>query len=385
MPNLPIYRTGLLCDNACWIGFQGVCSVTGQELIDKWIAFLRRYVVMSDAQALVVALWAIHTWVYDRFAVTPYLEVVATTKRSGKTTLLDCLKMVSRGAEQFAVVRILTILRMAEAYEGRVTILIDEAEQFGKASLGEVRQAMATGYREGAQHAVLVGKDFRRFRTFFPKAFAQIGNVHDVLRDRCIEIELQRGKPDRVLSEWREVATAEAAELIAELMAHSKGLGRTPIVAADWLHGRERELWTPIYSVAHWIGLHADTMRRLQAASVDLGLLKTLPPKIWHSAQDEQDAEERDAAERVLQDLRAIVQPGETFIPSAAAVDRLRAVPTSPWRAWRGEGLNEILLAALLARYGVEPVVGQIGKGRKDRRQARGYKVSAINKAADQK
>jgi hypothetical protein len=359
--------------------------MTGQQLIERWAAYLRRYVVMSESQALVVALWAINTWVYDRFAAVPFLEIVATTKRSGKTTLLSCLKKVCRGAEQFAIVRILTVLRMIEAYEGRVTILVDEAEQFSKPSLGEQRSGIATGYRQGAQHAISVGKGFQRFRTFAPWAFAQIGNVHDVLRDRCIEIELVRGKPERVLSEWDATADAEAQELIAELVQYSAtktkdGRMHIPVVAADWLSGRERELWTPLVSVASWLGMHADTMRVLQTASVDVGLLKTLPAKVWHSAQDETDAEERDAAERCLRDVKMIVQEGETFIPSVVLVERLRAIAVAPWRAWRGQGLNEILLAALLARYGLSPTVGQIGKG-KLRKTARGYQVRDIRQA----
>lgn len=359
--------------------------MTGQQMVDRWVAFLRRYVVMSEQQALVVALWAINTWVYEHFPSVPFLEIVATTKRSGKTTLLDVLRMVTRGAEKFAIVRILTVLRMIEAYEGKVTILIDEAEQFSKPSLGEQRSGIATGYKSGAQHAISVGKGFQRFRTFAPWAFAQIGNVHDVLRDRCIEIELERGKPTRVLSEWDTTAKAEAEELIAELVEYARtqasknnGKMHIPIVPADWLSGRERELWTPIVSVAAWLGIHADTMKALQIASVDLGLLKTLPPKVWHSAQDELDAEEKDAAERVLQDVRSVLQPGETAIFSRVLVERLRAIGTAPWRAWRGNGINEITLAALLSRYGLQPDTVTIGKGRKTRQQAKGYKVRDI-------
>jgi hypothetical protein len=363
--------------------------MTGQQLIDRWVAFIRRYVVLSEQQALVVALWAMNTWVYDHFPSVPFLEIVATTKRSGKTTLLNALRMVCRGSEQFAIVRILTILRMIEAYEGKVTILVDEAEQFSKPSLGEVRSGVATGYQQGAQHAISVGKSFQRFRTFAPWAFAQIGNVHDVLRDRCIEIELQRGKPERVLSEWDITAKAEGQELIAELVqfAASKvkdGKLHIPVVAADWLSGRERQLWTPLVSIATWIGVHADTMKALQVASVDLGLLKTLPPKVWHSAQDEQDAEERDMAERALADL-ITVAGDDAFIPSDVAVDRMRSIPIAPWRAWRGTGLNVILLAALLARYGVQPVQGRLPGKRKDANPKRGYKLADLVAASKSK
>lgn len=357
---------------------------TGQQLVERWIAFIRTYVSMTEAQGLVVALWAINTWLYDRFSAVPFLEIVATTKRSGKTTLLDVLKMLTRGAEKFAIVRILTVLRMIEAYEGRVTILIDEAEQFSKPSLGEQRSGIATGYKAGSQHAISTGKTFTRFRTFAPWAFAQIGNVHDVLRDRCIEIELERAKPERVLSEWTETAQAEAQALIAELVDYSKqsahktgGTLRVPIVPAEWLSGRERELWTPIVSVAHWLNLHADTLKQLQIASVDMGLLKTLPAKVWHSAQDETDAEDRDMATRVVQDIRSVVAPGETFIPSSVLVDRLRGIAIAPWRMWRGNGLNETTLAALLDRYGVGPVQKRIKP--KPASAVRGYDVKAIN------
>jgi hypothetical protein len=47
----------------------------------------------------------------------------------------------------------------------------------------------------------------------------------------------------------------------------------------------------------------------------------------------------------------------------------------------RGDGLNEISLAALLARWGVHPEVIQIGKGRKDRQRGRGYKVADLRAA----
>lgn len=363
--------------------------MTGQELIDKWIAFFRRYVVMTEGQALVVALWAINTWVYDHFPAVPFLEIAASTKRSGKTTLLDALKLTTRGAEKFAIVRILTVLRMVEAFEGKITVLIDEAEQFSKPSLGEVRSGVATGYKSGAQHAVSVGKGFQRFRTFAPWAFAQIGNVHGVLRDRCIELELQRGTPERMLSEHETAAKAEAQELIAALVAFSGEYARKhggklhiPVVAADWLTGRERELWTPLVSVAAWIGVHVDTMRALQSASVDMGLLKTKPPMVWHSAQDERDEEDREMAERALHDALSVVKPGEVVITSEELVERMRAIPIAPWRAWRAHGLNAILLAALLARYAVAPEKVQIGSGRKERKLLQGYKVKALQDAA---
>jgi hypothetical protein len=360
--------------------------MTGQDLLAAWTAFIRTYVYCSKAQGMVLALWAINTWVYEHFAAVPYLEIVARTKESGKTTVLDVLKMLCRGPEKFAIVRVLTILRMIEEAEGKITILIDEAEQFSKPSLGETRSGIATGYKPGAQHAISVGKGFQRFRTYAPWAFAQIGNVHDVLRSRCIEIMLERGKPERYLIDYEMTAKADAGELLAHLVLYAKGKTKDgkmhiPIIPADWLtSGREREIWTPLISVASWLGVHADVMRELQAASVDLGLLKTLPPIKWHSAQDESDTEERDMAVRLLRDLATVVgQPGDDgVIFSREAVERLRGIETAPWRGWRGTGINEIGLASLLRRYGLESKTQRRGKGRKGRTEAQGYSVAHI-------
>jgi hypothetical protein len=359
--------------------------MTGQDLLTQWTAFIRQYVYCSQAQGMVLALWAMNTWVYEHFAAVPYLEIVARTKESGKTTVLDVLKMLCRGPEKFAIVRVLTILRMIEESEGKITILIDEAEQFSKPSLGETRSGIATGYKPGAQHAISVGKGFQRFRTYAPWAFAQIGNVHDVLRSRCIEIMLDRGKPERYLIDYEMSAKSDAQELVVQFVqfARSKvkdGKMHIPIIPADWLtSGRERELWTPLVSLAGWLGVHADTMRQIQAASVDLGLLKTLPPIKWHSAQDEADTEERDMAVRLLRDLASVITPAdEGVIFSRDAVERLRAIDTAPWRGWRGTGINEIGLGALLRRYGLESATQSKGKGRKGRVQAQGYKTAEI-------
>lgn len=355
--------------------------MTGQQLFDRWVAFIRRYVVVSDAQALTLALWAITTFVSEHFSVQPYLEIVATSKRAGKTTVLDVLSLITRNAQQMATIRVLMIARMIGALEGRCTILLDETEILRRPTLGDTRQCLASGYRAGATHGISVGQKVIKFPVACMKAFAQIGNIQDVLRDRCIEIELTRGVPERVLSEWRDAAEGEAAELVEELKAFAKNRERWSVHAADWLRGRERELWTPLYSVAMTLALHADTLRAFQAASVDIGLLKTLPAKEYHELQDAiVDADDQDAAERVLSDMLIVLRAGETFVPSTEMVNRLRSIEIAPWRGWRGTGLNEMTLAALLSRYGVEPVQKRVQK--KPKPATRGYLVADLVKAA---
>lgn len=362
------------------------CEVhmTGQELVERWAALIARYVQVSKGQALVLALWALNTWVYERFPVTPYLEIWAMHKRSGKSTLAEILSLLSRGGRVLATVRVLSMVKLIEAKEGAYVPFIEEAERFEKGNLGDERSILASGYRRGAKHEL----EKADYRTFSPKAFVLIGNVHDILRDRCISIKLERGTPASNWTLERYTAEAEIDDLIVawrDVAKHSLDVIKTDdgprfkLVDPDWLtSARDREIWTPLFSLAHALKLHKDTLEVLQRASVDLSILKSLPPVKYHPAQEEHVSDDANAAEAVLRDIRNVIKPGEVFIPTEQVVDRLHAIPTAPWRAWRGDGLNAITLAALMERFGLKPEVARVGKGRKDSKTVRGYKVKQL-------
>ena len=70
---------------------------TGQQLIDRMIAFFQAYVSITPEQALTCALFALNTWLYEAFFSTPYLEIWSVVKRSGKTTLAEVLITFARG------------------------------------------------------------------------------------------------------------------------------------------------------------------------------------------------------------------------------------------------------------------------------------------------
>ena len=357
--------------------------MTGQQLLEAWAEFIARYVVVTRGQALTLALWALNTWVYERFPVTPYLEIWAMHKRSGKSTLAELLALMVRGGRVLATARVLSMVKLIEAKEGAYVPFIEEAERFKSPTLGDERSILASGYRRGAVHEL----EKASYRTFCPKAFVLIGNVHDILRDRCISIKLERGTPSHNWTLERVSAEAEIDDLIVLYRETAKQMDviktddgpRFHLVDPAWLpSARDRELWTPLFSLAKALRVSDAVFEALQRASVDLSILKTLPRVDYHPMQEEHVHDDANAAEAVLRDLLTVVTPLETFIPSAEAVTRLQGIATSPWRAWRGDGLNEISLAALLGRFGVESVTGQVGKGRKGRQVVRGYKVKAL-------
>jgi integrase len=62
-------------------------------LLDDVVAFIRRYVVLTDVQADTLALWTAHTHAIDAAETTPYLAITSPEKRSGKTRLLEVLEL----------------------------------------------------------------------------------------------------------------------------------------------------------------------------------------------------------------------------------------------------------------------------------------------------
>src|ERR1700674_5872758 len=58
--------------------------------------FIHRFVVLSRAQADACALWVAHTHAVEAADFTPYLHIHSPVLRSGKTRLLEVLKLLVR-------------------------------------------------------------------------------------------------------------------------------------------------------------------------------------------------------------------------------------------------------------------------------------------------
>ncbi|MCH7576762.1 MAG: bifunctional DNA primase/polymerase, partial [Chloroflexi bacterium] len=63
-------------------------------LLGDVLAYIRQYVVLSDAQADAITLWVAHTHALDAAESTPYLAITSAEKRSGKTLLLEVLQLI---------------------------------------------------------------------------------------------------------------------------------------------------------------------------------------------------------------------------------------------------------------------------------------------------
>jgi hypothetical protein len=152
-------------------------SVDGAELLNGLAKAVRKYVALSDFARDTTALWTLHTYLIDRFLVSPRLGIHSPTKQCGKTTLLDILSRLALRSLSTANVTCAAIFRVIEGYQP--TLLVDEADTFLHDN-DELRGVL-NGNRKGSQVLRTVGDDFevRAFATYSACAIALIGSLPD--------------------------------------------------------------------------------------------------------------------------------------------------------------------------------------------------------------
>jgi hypothetical protein len=66
----------------------------GAILLGELSVLIRKYLVVTEAQADICAVWVLHTHAFDAAEFTPYLSINSAMKRAGKSTLLDLLYLL---------------------------------------------------------------------------------------------------------------------------------------------------------------------------------------------------------------------------------------------------------------------------------------------------
>ncbi len=355
----------------------------GCALLTQLKSYIRSYVTLAEASyALVIALWAVATFIWTVFDAFPYLVVTSATKRSGKTRLLELISFITSNSRLIANISPAALYRTIDAE--KPTLLVDEAEMFSSVK-SEYRSLLNTGYRRGQTVKRYDGE----YETYCPKGFALIGDVHDTLRDRAIVIEMRRGEAARRFvfatakedgAALREMISATASSITEEVTEALRNFEGLP-----FLTDRDEEIWSPLFIRCRLICPHR--VPELTRAAADLSAAKTAKARRYSELGDEEDrAEEEEYAVRLLKDMFLVIGD-QKQITTQEAIAKLREIPTSPWRRFRGDGLKDgidggMILSELLSRFGVKSSTIPIaGKSAGTGSTAKGYKRGALQNA----
>jgi hypothetical protein len=323
----------------------------GAVLLEDICSFLRRFVLLSDAEVSVIAVWVVHTHALLAAETTPYLAITSAEKQCGKTRLLETLEVLVHNPWHTGRASAAVLVRKIDAH--RPTLLLDESDAAfkGDQEYAEMlRGVLNAGHRRGGRASLCVGQgtniSFKDFETFCPKAIAGIGQLPDTVADRSIPIRLKRKAPSEAVERFRRRNVLGAANEIREripawLSRHLKALAVARPDLPDALNDRQQDSVEPLLAIGDEAG--GDWPQRLRKAIVEI-----------FSGKSSQDQSLRI---RLLADILAIFQNSRLErLTSMELLSRLAEVETSPWADWtHGKPLIAVGLARLLKPFEICP------------------------------
>jgi hypothetical protein len=341
-------------------------AVEGDSLLTDLAALIRGHVVLSDAQAIAVALWVVHTHCMTATDYTPYLWVRSATPECGKSTLLELAARLVYRPKMLLNTSVAFLFRRIE--EEGCTVFFDELDSQLR---GEQFWAVSNILNAGFKRGQVVGRMEKRgdgtlepkeYRVFGAKALGGIGRrtLADSTASRTIRIDLRRASPDELTriarrsdSELDALCAPYRQRIARWATDHVEQLGHHRSAIPPELSGRPADITAILLAIADLAG--GDWPRLARAA------LATL----YGGA-----AESANVRVALLHDLRALfIERGTDFVGSTEACTWLKAQEAAPWAEFgrSGHGLTPKALADLLGDFDIRP------EKHRDQGNQRGY------------
>jgi hypothetical protein len=309
-------------------------------------------------------LWALHTYAYARFEVSPRLILHGRDATADHARALRLLRWLTPSPRLFARATAANVVELI-AHENP-TLLLDDA---ANAILGrrDMRALIAAGaHADGA----LLGKRTRKKdgavrRCAAPLALATAASPPEELLAHAIVIPMApaldagEGRARGAIAEPPAEALALRAEF-ATLGAKIRAANANEAVAfPTFLGPTAAETWGPLFICARALGAEAETAVRIAASQF----------------ANPEHLEPPTSARALLRDIRRIAGIDGTHASSNQLVDALTRDPDSPWNACDyGAKLTPRGLAKRLARFEVRPQVIHLMNAP----SFRGYKADAL-------
>jgi hypothetical protein len=345
---------------------------SGEALLRKLAAYVRRYVVLTDEQADLLALWVLHTHAFDAADTTPYLEIISAEKRSGKTRLLEVLDTIV--ARPWFTGRVTAAVLVRKIADEIATLLLDEADTAFKGDreyVEALRGILNSGFKRGGVASLCVGQganlSYRDFPVFSPKAIAGIGKLPDTISDRCIRIELKRRARSEHVERFRLRKVRPEAEQLrrdAEMwaQAHIPVLTEMEPDLPEELDDRAQDIVEPLLAIASAVG--GEWPERARGVVIALA---------GSTAREDSES----LGVRLLRDTKSVFdKEDKDRLSTSTILEKLHGADEAPWGSLRGEALDARGLARLLKPYGIQPEQLRINEDK-----VRGYRRGAFKDA----
>ncbi len=332
--------------------------VDGAQVAEKIGTFFRQFFVLAESYFVILAIWVLHTHVFEAFDYTPYLSITSPTKRCAKSNLCAALGVLVARPWKTQSVSVAALARKIE--KEQCSMLLDEADQAFKGPAeytSALQGVLNSGFEQGGTYSRCVGEgtsmESKDFSTFCPKVIAGIKRLPDTVTDRSIPLRIQRkGKEqvDRFRSRKYKPEGAvikKQAEIWAAGVRAEIGFHQPQVI--EELNDRAWDVCEPLMAIAERIGQGWNERLRVALLAVF----------------GSESAEDDDIGVQLLRDTRDVmISAGDADkIFSTELVSRLKAIETSPWADWNGgKGLSQNALAQKLKNFDIRPRKVRIGE-----------------------
>jgi hypothetical protein len=324
-------------------------EVDGDALLTSLVQSIQRHVIITDDQAVAVALWIVMTWAHSEAAThSPVLLVTSAVPGEGKTQLLGLISFLACRGFVITDPTPASIYQFAESYEP--TLAIDDADDIfsGAQKLRAVINASWVKNTAFVTRGTARGKA-RRYTIWCPKAFGMIGRKMPASTlERCITVEIKKKLPDERVEKFRQVDRSEFEILrrqslrwTAENMSDLRETASNISDGFGDFYNRASDNWTLQIAIAHLAGGKWPELA-LSAATATAAAIT---------------ADNKALPVQLLGDIRDVFENrGITKIHSDPLTAALVALEDRPWAHFRGNRpLTKWQLAALLKPFKISP------------------------------
>jgi Protein of unknown function (DUF3631) len=343
-----------------WVVIPWEEPVDGAELLAALVRRIRRHIVITEYQAVAIALWIMFAWAHEVAVYSPLLHITSAVPNEGKTQLLGLVSFLTPRGYLFTEPTVAGIYQEIDRKDP--TACVDDADSLFGPKLVAIINASWT--KSTARK--LIGDNHGKGRSYSiwcPKAFGMIGRkLPAATLSRCITIPTKRKLPFEQVEDFRQADDAELGELRRKCLRWTNDNMSTLKVAAAELpkqfQNRLGNNWELQFAVAHVVGGGWPVLAQQAAVAVNAA----------HTEDDEADRI------KVVADIVYVFKAkGVTRIHSDSLTTALRSLEGRPWGNWKGRGLSKWQLADLLC--GFNPPIKPIHSMRIGTEVAGGYEL----------
>jgi hypothetical protein len=118
------------------------------NVLDLVLALIDEHIAISAQERMAAALWVLHTYVFDRFPITPRLALLSPVKGCGKTTVILLLEQLVAEPYRSDNITAAAIYYLLDG-RPRTTLLVDEGDNLDLSNNAVLRSVFNSGHRRG--------------------------------------------------------------------------------------------------------------------------------------------------------------------------------------------------------------------------------------------